>query len=113
MIATNVKRFVGIPLAAGALAALMGFVLAAASSQKAEVTPAKAAAAPARDQPRGKAKEPTIAARLSAAGTVVDEDGRPVPGRGSSSANGRSIGCGKSRTKKSKSSFKARNCLTS
>ncbi len=82
MFAANVKRFVGIPLAAGASAAFMGFVLAAASSQKGEATPVIAAAIAAGDQSRGKAAAVALAARLSASGTVSDEDGRPVPGRG-------------------------------
>ena len=55
MIATSTKLFVGIPLAAGASALLVGYVLSGASGRQAEATPPAAAAIPANAQPRGKA----------------------------------------------------------
>ena len=78
MFATKLKLALGVPLAAVASAALMGFVLAAAANQKTETAPACPATIPGRDQPKGKAEVPALAAKLRAKGTVVDEAGRPI-----------------------------------
>ena len=78
MLATKLKLAAGIPLAAGAAAILVGFVLTGAANQKVSLTPTIAAAIPARDEPKGQAEAPNPAARLSATGTVVDELGRPI-----------------------------------
>ena len=80
MIATKLRLAVGIPLATVASTALVGFVLDRAAAQKEGVAPVFAIAIPSRDQTKGAAEAPTLAAKLSAAGTVVDEAGRPVAG---------------------------------
>ncbi len=80
MIATKLKLVVGIPLAAGASAAFVGFILAAAPSSKPEVSPVFPAAAPQNEKSQGKAEEPTVATKLSATGTVLDQAGGPIAG---------------------------------
>ncbi len=80
MIATKLRLAVGIPLATVASTVLVGFVLDRAAAQKADVAPVIAIAIPSRNQTKGAAEPTTLAAKLSAAGTVVDEAGRPITG---------------------------------
>ena len=49
-----------------------------AAAQKADVAPVIAIAIPSRHQTKGAAEPTNLAAKLSAAGTVVDEAGRPI-----------------------------------
>ena len=79
MLATKLKLAAGIPLTAGAAAIVVGFALTGAANQKVSLTPTIAAATPARDEPKEQAATPSPAsAKLSATGTVVDEQGRPI-----------------------------------
>ena len=68
------------PLAMVASTVLVGFVLDRAAAQKADVAPVIAIAIPSRHQTKGAAEPTNLAAKLSAAGTVVDEAGRPIAG---------------------------------
>ncbi len=79
MIATKLKLAVGIPLAAaGASVVFMALNPAGAPLRHAKATPTVAAPIPSRDEPKGKTEQPKLAAKLSATGTVVDLQGRPI-----------------------------------
>ncbi len=80
MVASKLTLALGIPLAAGASAVFIGFILAAAPSSKPEVSPVVPAAALQNDQPQGKADPAATAVKLSATGTVTDQAGQPIAG---------------------------------
>ncbi len=80
MIASKLTLTLGIPLAAGASAAFVGFILAAAPSSKPEASPAVPAAAKQRNQPQAKAEPAATPVKLSATGTVTDPAGQPIAG---------------------------------
>jgi RNA polymerase sigma factor (sigma-70 family) len=80
MIASRLTLALLIPLAAGASAVFIGFILAAAPSSVPEASPLIPAAAPQNDRPQGKAEPAATAVKLSASGTVTDQAGQPIAG---------------------------------
>jgi protocatechuate 3,4-dioxygenase beta subunit len=80
MVATKLKLTVTALATVAASAGLIGFVIAAAPRPKPERGPVIVAIARGPDEPKAKADEPRLAAKLSASGTVVDSDGKPISG---------------------------------
>ena len=78
MIATKLKLAVAATLTAVGSAALIGYAIGAAPGLRSEVRPVVAAIARNVDEPKGQAEAPRLAAKLSASGTVVDSNGKPV-----------------------------------
>ena len=80
IIASKLTLALGIPLAAGASAAFVGFILAAAPSSRPELPPVFPSAALQNEKSQGKAGPTNLATKLSATGTVVDQAGGPIAG---------------------------------
>ena len=80
MIATNLKLAIAATLTAGISAAMIGFVIAAAPGRKPDAGPLAAGVAGNGDEPKVQAEAPRLAAKLSASGTVVDSNGKPISG---------------------------------
>ena len=77
MIATKLKLAVAATLTAVASAVLIGFVIAAAASQKPDAGSRRCRdVAGNGDEPKVQAEAPRLAAKLSASGTVVDSNGQ-------------------------------------
>jgi RNA polymerase sigma factor (sigma-70 family) len=78
MFATKMKLAAAATLTALTSVVVIGLAVAAGPSRKVETGPLVAAVTETSDEPRVKAADPRLATRISASGTVVDSNGKPV-----------------------------------